>query len=190
MDCAIGDVDSSNLCDLSVVEIGPAVYATDFASLDLVVEKYGQSTRHTFGEITDTDWEGTSDGFSFDDCFRVDVVATERRLVGGRRLRLARLLPDSDRTGFDIKPVVGLHHSGAATYGIGCKIQNVFAKLDLTTLCAGAFAAFLDALFDAEEEGDVGDEAEGRLREIGAQRGSSKRAPLFRGWRAARIQGA
>jgi hypothetical protein len=42
VDCAIGDPDSSDIYDLSVLEIGPAVYATEVAVLDMLVEKYGR----------------------------------------------------------------------------------------------------------------------------------------------------
>lgn len=38
----------------------------------------------------------------------------------------------------------------------------------MTTLCAGAFSAFLDALFEAETEGEVSEEAEIRIRTLSA----------------------
>jgi hypothetical protein len=178
VDCAIGDVDSSSLHDLTVVDIGPAVHATAVATLDLEVEKYGQSTRHTFGEITDADWNGMVDStWSFDDCFRVDVISpsTDWSNSGDSGSLVFSQTPIA--SGSSIKPVVGLHFAGASTYGVGCKIQNVFEELDLTTLCAGAFAALLDALFDAESEGEVGEEAETRLRGA-ARAAATRRAPL------------
>ena len=67
-----------------------------------------------------------------------------------------------------IKPAVGLHFAGAGDFGIACKIQNVFSALDLTTLSAGAFAAFFDGMFEAESTGAVSEESEGRLRAISA----------------------
>ena len=76
-------MDSSELCDLFVLEIGPAVYATDVAALDLAVEKYGQTTRHTFGEITDADWSGIIGAFTYDDCFRADVTPPSADWSGG-----------------------------------------------------------------------------------------------------------
>lgn len=177
VDCAIGDVDSSDLHDLSVAEIGPAVYAIAAVVLDLAVEKYGQTTQHTFGEITDADWEGsTSDGFSFDDCYRVDVAAPSSDWSAGGDSGSLVFSQTPIASGSTIKPVVGLHFAGADTYGIGCKIQNVFAQLDLTTLCAGAFGAFLDSLFATETEGEADPEAERRLRTV--SRAAAKRAPL------------
>jgi hypothetical protein len=168
VDCAIGDPDSSDIYDLSVLEIGPAVYATEVAALDMLVEKYGQTTRHTFGEVQDVDWTGFVSGLPFEDCLFVDIVPPSTDWsAGGDSGSLvfaqAPIEPDSE-----IKPVVGLHFAGGGTHGIECKIQNVFDRLNLTTLCAGAFSAFLDALFEAETEGEVSERAEARLRTISA----------------------
>jgi hypothetical protein len=172
VDCAIGDPDSSDIYDLSVLEIGPAVYAIEVPHGDMLVEKYGQTTRHTFGEITDIDWEGLIDGaggpYYFEDCFRVDPVApTTDWSAGGDSGSLVfsqTPIPDTD----GIKPVVGLHFAGGGTHGIECKIQTVFNRLDLTTLCDGACAAFSESLFGAEMEGEVSEEAEARLRTVSA----------------------
>jgi hypothetical protein len=57
--------------------------------------------------------------------------------------------PDSD-----IKPVVGLHFAGEDTYGVECKIQNVFDRLNLTILCDGAYGSVFDWLFGAVTEGE------------------------------------
>ena len=168
VDCAIGDPDSSEFYDLNVLEIGPAVYATEVAILDMLVEKYGQTTRHTFGEVQDVDWSGLVSGLPFEDCLFVDIVPPSADWSAGGdsgSLVFAQtpIEPDSE-----IKPVVGLHFAGGGTAGVLCKIQNVFDQLNLTTLCAGAFAAFLDALFEAETEGVVSEGAEERLHVISA----------------------
>lgn len=164
VDCGIGDPDTTNIYDLSVLEIGPAVYAIDVAVLDLQVEKYGRTTEHTFGEITDSDYETIVDGlYTYDDCIRVDVVEPSDDWSAGGDSGSLVFSQTPTSSGSSIKPVVGLHFAGASTYGVGCKIQNVFDQLDLTTLCAGAFAAFLDSLFEAEAVGEVSKEAEARL---------------------------
>jgi hypothetical protein len=147
-----------------VLEIGPAVYAIDVAMVDLQVEKYGRTTEHTFGEITDSDYETLVDGlYTYDDCIRVDVVEPSDDWSAGGDSGSLVFSQTPISSGSSIKPVVGLHFAGASTYGVGCKIQNVFDQLDLTTLCAGAFAAFLDSLFEAEAVGEVSKEAEARL---------------------------
>lgn len=151
VDCAIGDPDSTDIYELTVVEIGPAVYATAVGTEGMRVEKYGQTTRHTFGEIEDVDWTGTIDYvLPFSDCMYVDIVPPSTDWsAGGDSGSLVfsqtPISPDSD-----IKPVVGLHFAGGGTYGIVCKIQNVFNALSLTTLCDGAFPAYLDSMFVEE----------------------------------------
>jgi hypothetical protein len=153
VDCAIGDPDSSAIYDLRVLEIGPAVYAIDVGVEDMRVEKFGRTTEHTYGEITDADWEGYIDGiYYFVDCLRVDARAPSPDWSDGGdsgSLVFSRtpIMEDSD-----IKPVVGLHFAGAGTHGIECKIQNVFNQLHLTTLCAGSFEAITDSLFETESE--------------------------------------
>jgi hypothetical protein len=168
VDCAIGDADSSDVYDLSVLEIGPAVYALDVPVLDLLVEKFGRTTLHTFGEITDADLETTVSGFPFDDVCRVDIVAPSADWSAGGDSGSLVFSQTPTSPGSDIKPVVALHFAGpqVGTYGVVCKIQNVFTQLQLTTLCAGAFEAFLDALFDTETIGAVGEESEARLRRL------------------------
>ena len=154
VDCAIGDPDDVDDIDLSVIDIGPAVYAIDVAEDDMLVEKYGQTTRHTYGVVTDEDWEGWVSGLYFEQCFRVDNIApsTDWSAGGDSGSLVFSQTPISAES--DIKPVVGLHFAGASTYGIECHIQNVFDALDLTTLCAGSFSAFLDSLFSSEAEAE------------------------------------
>jgi len=170
VDCAIADADSTDVYDLSVPEIGPAVYAIAVPALDLLVEKFGRTTRHTFGEITDADLETTVDGLPFDDCCRVDVVAPSADWSAGGDSGSLVFSQTPVGDGSAIKPAVALHFAGpaAGTYGVVCKIQNVFAQLQLTTLCAGAFEAFMDSLFETETIGEVSEATEARLRRLAA----------------------
>jgi hypothetical protein len=153
VDCAISDADSSDIYDLQVLDIGPAVYATRVATLDMLVEKFGRTTEHTFGIIEDADYEPTVGGFPFDDCLRIEVVDPSPDWSAGGDSGSLVFAQEPISPGSAIKGVVGLHFGGplGGTYGIACKIQNVFAQLDLTNLCAGAFSAFLESLFEAAE---------------------------------------
>lgn len=176
VDCAIGDPEASDLWALDVVEVGPAIFAMGDADLDLEVQKYGQKTRLTTGRITDSDWSGQVGSRSFEDCFRVDPVApTTDWSAGGDSgsVVFARKPVDPES---DIKPAVGLHFAGASTYGVACRIGNVFAALDLTTLSAGAFSAFVEALFEAETGGKVSPETEADLRTVSSL--AARRVPL------------
>ena len=168
VDCSIGDPDGSDVYDPKVIEIGPGVFAIDTAEADMLVEKFGQTTGHTFGEIDDTDWSGTVSGRPFGDCFLVNPKAPTTDWSGGGdsgSLVFSQEVIDNES---GIKPVVGLHFAGAGNFGIACKIENVFSALDLKTLCAGAFAAFFDGLFEAESTGEVSEETETGLRAISA----------------------
>jgi hypothetical protein len=176
VDCAITDVDDAATADLEVLEVGPAVYEVDTPELDMLVEKYGQTTRHTFGEITDVDLETTStEGFAFDDQLRiVPVDPSDDWSAGGDS---GSLVFSQTPVSGDIKPAVGLHWGGSGVNGVACKIQNVFSTLDLTTLCNSLFSAFLDALFETEEEGEIEPDTERRLRGIVAAAPSARARP-------------
>lgn len=170
VDCAIGNPDDSAVYDLRVEEIGPAVYATDFAALDMLVEKFGRTTKHTFGEVQDVDWSGTVSGRPFEDCMFVDIVAPSTDWSAGGDSGSLVFSQQTIEEDSDIKPAVGLHFAGPqfGTYGLACKVQNVFTRLNLTNLCSGAFAAFIEALFETEEEGALSLESETRLRTLSA----------------------
>lgn len=180
VDCAIGDPDSGSVYDLAVHDIGPAVYAIDVATLDLLVEKYGRTTEHTFGEVQDTDWSGTVGGRLFEDCLYIDIVSPSADWSASGDSGSLVFAQEPAFTDPDIKPVVGLHFAGGGTHGIACKIQNVFADLSLTTLCAGAFAVFLDSLFETEAEGAPTEGSETRLRALAglASRSARRFAPV------------
>lgn len=168
VDCSIGDVDEIALCDPQVLEIGPALFATDTPEVDMPVEKYGQTTRHTFGEITDSDWSGFVSGRPFEDCLLIDPAAPSSDWSAGGdsgSLVFSRT-PIDEESG--IKPGVGLHFAGAGNFGIACKIQNVLAALDLATLSTGAFTAFFDSLSEVESDGAVSEESETGLRNVAA----------------------
>ncbi len=173
VDCAISDVDDADNVDARVLEVGPGVFAVETPVLDMLVEKFGQTTHHTFGEITDADLETTStEGFSFDDQLRiVPVDPSDDWSAGGDSGSI--VFAQAPASG-DVKPAVGLHWGGSGVTGVACKIQNVFTALDLTTICAGLFAAFLDSLFETEVEGEIDPATENRLRRVAAA------APLVR----------
>lgn len=168
VDCAIGDPDASDLWALDVVDVGPAIFAIRPADLDLEVEKYGQKTRFTTGRVTDSDWSGQVGSRSFEDCVRVDPrePSTDWSSAGDSGSVVFAREPIDPES--DVKPAVALHFAGAGSYGVACRIENVFTALDLTTLSAGAFSAFVEALFEAETRGEVLPETEAGLRAVSA----------------------
>lgn len=167
VDAAISDVDDAEDVDSVVLEIGPAVYARVTGTLDMEVEKFGQTTRHTFGEITDADLETTSsDGFAFDQqLFIGPIDPSDDWSAGGDSGSLVfRQEPSSG----EIKPAVGLHWGGSGANGVACRLENVFSALDLTTICAGLFAALIDGLSETEAEGEAEPATERRIRTLSA----------------------
>lgn len=168
VDCAIGDPDASTLFDAQTLEVGAAVYEIAVPALDLLVEKFGQSSRHTFGRITDADWSGEVGTRRFADCVRIAPVAPSADWSMGGDSGSLVFAQSTIAEDSDIKPAVGLHFAGSGTHGFACKIQNVFAQLSLDTLSAGAFTGFLDGLFEVETEGVISEETEGGLRSLAA----------------------
>jgi hypothetical protein len=161
VDAAIGAATTSELMDLTVLEIGPAVYAIEVAAIDMPIEKSGQTTGHVQGVVVDVDYAAAyqtplSPG-NWQTVAYCDLILFEPTQPGtavslpGDSGSLV-FTPDPDSV---IEPVIGLHFAGGddGSYGVACKIQNVFAELGVDVLCSGGFAAFLDAL--AEDGRDV-----------------------------------
>jgi len=163
VDASIGAASSSDLFDLTVLEIGPAVYATAVAAIGMAAEKTGQSTGHVQAVIDDVDYAaayqtplspGNWQTVAYCDLIRFvpAVAGTAVSLDGDSGAIL--FTPDPASV---INPAVGLHFAGATSgsYGVACKIQNVFTALDVDVLCAGGFAAFLDALADDGQDAEA-----------------------------------
>ncbi len=171
VDCAIGDPDDDSIYDLSVLEIGPAVYAIDEATIDMEVEKYGQTTEHTYGRIISTSYSTLVDGvWFFDDCLRIEPISPSADWSAGGDSGSIVFRQEPTTDGGALKPAVGLHFAGGGIYGVACKIENVFNALDLDNLCSGAFANFLDSLNESESdfEGRVSMESAPDLRSVRA----------------------
>lgn len=153
VDCAVMAPNADDVYQLVVHDIGPAVYAVTEPVLNLLIEKFGRTTEHTYGRIISTDYATTlTSGHFFDDCLRIEPVAPSTDWSDGGDSGSVVFSQTPTSEGGAIKPAVGLHFAGGGIYGVACKIQNVFAALDLTTLCSGAFAAFLESMNESEAE--------------------------------------
>ena len=126
VDCAIGAPDSSQIFDLSVHDIGPAIFEIDTPVLDMQVEKYSLISHHTFGEIDDADWEGNVSSRHYEDCLLINPAGRTRDWSKGGDSGSLVFSQTPIPNAPDIKPGVGLHFAGSDTHGIACKIQNVF----------------------------------------------------------------
>ncbi len=156
VDASIGSASSSDLFDLTVLEIGPAVYATAVAADGMPIEKMGQTTGHVQGVIDDVDYVAAYQTPLGPGNWQTVAYCDLIRYLPAQGSTVVSMDGDSGALVFTpdpasvINPVVGLHFAGAdnGSYGVACKIQNVFAALAVDVLCAGGFAAFLDALAD------------------------------------------
>lgn len=154
VDAAIGAVTSSALMDLTVLEIGPAVYAITAATDGMLVEKTGQTTGHVQGVVDDTDYVAAYETPLAPGNWQMVAYCDLIRFVPSQPGTAVSLSGDSGSLLFTpdpnsvINPAVGLVFAGAdnGSYGVACKIQNVFTELAVDVLCSGGLAAFLDAL--------------------------------------------
>jgi hypothetical protein len=152
VDAAIGEVDSSALIDATVLEIGPAVCNIDNPEIDMVVEKFGQTTGHTVGMIEDVDiavalWvEGVQVAFC-------DIMYIATDDPGQLPLESfgdsgALVFQQGEPDGPNI--AVGLLFGGGTgvnnPWYWACNIVTVFESLDLSPLCPAACSAFINAL--------------------------------------------
>ncbi len=178
VDASIGTVSSSDLYNLTVLEIGPAVYATAVAALGMPIEKSGQTTGHVQGVVDDVAYAMAIQTPLAPGNWQTVAYCDLIRYVPAQSGTAVSLDGDSGALVFTpdpgsvINPAVGLHFAGAVngSYGVACKIQNVFAALDVDVLCAGGFVAFLDAL--ADEGRDAGAAFASTLFEPRARRSS------------------
>ncbi len=161
VDAAIADLDNSDNFDLTVLEIGPAVYAIDSPVIGMTVEKFGQTTGHTVGEITDFPYnvllEYPVEGdVILCDCFRFETNDPAQLPLSS--------MGDSGSLVFQqgapgvIKPVVGLLFGGGTiannNWSVACQITNVFSMLNLGPLCIAGCPALVDALNADGANGD------------------------------------
>ena len=167
VDCAVGVVERPDLADFSVAEVGSAVMAIDEAELSLQVEKYGRSTRLTSGTVDDIDWSGVVQSEStgqaehlYEDCIRIIHRRPSKTwsAAGDSGSIVFASHPIGDGSG--IKAAIALHFGGTTEFGTACRLSNVFAKLDLTTLTDGLLLLLLGVEGHTPNAGD---------REVGRQ---------------------
>ncbi len=161
VDAAIGEADDSELFDLTVLEIGPGVYEIGNPFIGMNVEKFGQTTGHTIGQITDFPYHPlvpfpVEGQVIMCDCFRFATNDPSQLPLssGGDSGSLVFQQGDSGV----IKPVVGLLFGGGTSannnWSMACLITNVFSELDLGPLCIAGCQAWLDALYADEADTD------------------------------------
>jgi hypothetical protein len=164
VDAAIASVDDSENFDLTVLEIGPAVYEIADPVVDMDVEKFGQTTGHTVGRVTDVPYNTVfpypvEGDVIMCDCFRYETSDPDHLPISDHGDSGSLVFRQGGTS--VIKPVVGLLFGGGTAannnWSVACTIREVFQALDLGPLCIAGCAAFVDALYadEAEDDSDI-----------------------------------
>ena len=146
LDVTIAEPINGNDVELEIEGVGPAVYEVTDATLDMLVEKTGQTTGHTLGEVVLIDYESNHYGSTAD--IEVDTSSPGTRFAyygDSGALIVERNHPDGE----EWKRIVGLLWGGdpSAENAYAHHIDDIFADLNLTTVCAGIIQNILDSIF-------------------------------------------
>ena len=163
VDAAIIGVDDPDLIDLTVIDIGPAIYTTAVAECGDPVQKTGQTTGYTTGTVVDDSFTfyfdvpvspGNEQEVVFCDCLIIDESPGTPLpgfiSDGDSGAVLFGFSPEPDAV---IHPAVGLLFASTGGGGAyACKIQHVFDLLSLDVLCASGYPAYLEGLAEGAPE--------------------------------------
>ena len=151
-DATIGVPNSGNDAKLETFGGGPAIYETATATMGMAAEKTGARTGHTEGTIDMIDVSTSSPCQRSRTAFRIQVTGGGDFSQPGDSgsVVFERVHPD----GSNWKRAVGLLYCQTTdgTYGFAHQIEDVFADLDLTTICE-ALAPLIDIIFNAILDG-------------------------------------
>lgn len=154
LDVAIGTVDDADDRELEIECVAPAVYEIADATLEMVVEKAGQTTGLTCGIVELIDYNSNHYGSNND--LWIDGDGNDFSQGGDSgSLYVEKTHPE----GADWKRVVGIHWGGSGDDGVGHPMRAAAADLDVTTLCSGLVRTLIEALFGRESERESEKEA-------------------------------
>lgn len=161
VDAAILMADDPALIDLTVIDLSPAIYLIDTASIGDPVQKTGQTTGYTTGTIVDESYNvlipvpitpGNFQDVVFCDCYLIEgddsLPLPGFSSFGDSGAVIFGFAPEQDAV---IHPAIGLNFAIADGRSVACKIQYVFNELDLDVLCASGYPAYLDGIAEGAE---------------------------------------
>ncbi|MEM9793704.1 MAG: hypothetical protein AAF848_12225 [Pseudomonadota bacterium] len=155
IDAAVIAADDPDLIDLTVLDLGPAIYDTGLVASFTSVIKSGWVTGTTTGRIIDTTfhWPMTvniSPGVprTFLMCwgllFEGDPGTPPPGVIAQGDSGSILFIREDPAPAFP--RATGLVYGIADGNGVACRIQDVFSALDLDVLCASGYPAYLDGL--------------------------------------------
>jgi hypothetical protein len=174
LDATIAAPTASGDAIASIECLGGAVFETVDPALDMQVEKVGRTTSRTCGTVTQVAIDRNHFGSAND--FRVDTDDPAVRFAfygDSGSLIVERTHP----TGANWKRVVGLLWGGIPDEfnAFGHPINDVFADLNLKTVCAGIIEEILDSIVFSAPEFGISVDAEGQRLRKGFAREIEKR---------------
>lgn len=147
LDASIADANNGDDVALDIECSGPAVYEIADATLEMVVEKVGQTTGLTCGLVELVDYDSGHYGSRNDLWIDGDGADFSQ---GGDSGSL--YVEQTHPNGSDWKRIVGIHWGGSGDDGIGHPIRAVFDDMNLTTVCGGLIEALIESIFSSEAE--------------------------------------
>lgn len=159
-DSAIASASDGDDVELEIECSGPAVYEIADATLDMVVEKVGQTTGLTCGIVELIDYDSGHYG-SHNDLW-IDGDGNDFSQGGDSgSLYVEQTHPD----GSSWKRIVGIHWGGSGDDGIGHPIRAIFDDMNLTSVCGGVIEALIERIFSSgSEESESGSGAKAFAR--------------------------
>jgi hypothetical protein len=149
LDATIAAPTSSSVVTYQIEGIGEAVYEIAEAVIGMQVEKSGATTEHTTGVVVAVDLSSHY-GATYFEVDRDPGIDRFAYYGDSGSLIVERTHPE----GRSWKRVVGLLWGGNPPdrNGFAHQTQDVFADLNLKTVCAGAFEELIDSLFAGPSE--------------------------------------
>ena len=146
-DAAIAAANDGDDIELEIECSGPAVYEIADATLEMVIEKVGQTTGLTCGIVELIDYDSGRYGSRND--LWIDGDGSDFSQGGDSgSLYVEQTHPD----GSDWKRIVGIHWGGSGNDGVGHPIRAIFDDMNLTSVCGGIIEALIEQIFSAETE--------------------------------------
>jgi hypothetical protein len=147
LDVAIAAPIDSDDVELEIICSGPAVYEIADASVDMEIEKVGQTTGLTCGIVTLIDYVSNHYGSKND--LWIDGNGTDFSQSGDSgSLYVEKENPNE----YGWKRIVGIHWGGSGNDGVGHPIGAVFNDLSLSGCCTGIIQALIESILSAEAE--------------------------------------
>lgn len=176
IDATIAAPTASSVIRYEIAGISPAVYEVAEATLGMDVEKSGATTEHTTGTVIAVDINSHY-GHPYFDIERDPGIDRFAYYGDSGSLVVERTNP----SGANWKRVVGLLWGGIPSErnGYAHQIQDVFANLDLKTICAGLIEAFIDGLGGGREMARAGAPTEEAADAVWGRRPHGPRRPTW-----------